>query len=440
MRRAAHCPGIIAVALVGFAGCAKGLPEPSDSALVAIVPGTFKLGSTNACGSSCAADRLPREVKLTRGFQIEKREVTVYQYAACVAKKKCVHIEEDTDLGRKNRPVAVQRDQARTYCRAIGRRLPTEAEWEIAARSNSNGDLQAFPWGDLPLPCDQVPSKDCSGEREVSDVGTNVFDRTDTEISDLGGNLPEWVEDDYTSSLGCAGETTYAALCEGSPTCTSTRCTADKAGCVNGCVDGTAVKFCGAATEAATDPLHYTSHPVKGGGAGDGKGSPMYKGGGVALAACAADPGLRTRATTGQKVGFRCAAGSPTPSDLPPPTLTARIALQFPVPSCQSVKVQLASKDALPTSVTLETNQGRLTMTPGQAGEFTADLMKAKLGCATPLTNVLVVLHGAAFTTYGVTVKYDSGGGCSAYTTDVNLSEGETLSGTTQPVKAFGGC
>ncbi|MEK7258043.1 MAG: SUMF1/EgtB/PvdO family nonheme iron enzyme, partial [Bacteroidota bacterium] len=83
-------------------------------------------------------------------FQIAKSEVTVEQYQACVNTGKCT--EPDTGgacnwhAGRAKHPVnCVDWDQANQYARFMVARLPSESEWEYAARSG--GKNQKYPWG-----------------------------------------------------------------------------------------------------------------------------------------------------------------------------------------------------------------------------------------------------------------------------------------------------
>ena len=103
--------------------------------------------------------------------------------------------------GFDDRPVSqVSWIAAQRYCAAKGKRLPTEAEWELAARGT---DGRRFPWGHEEPSCEgtvvsRLPNLPCAkmgvGPR---DVGTSLQDRTPEGIYDLSGNMREWVLDRY---------------------------------------------------------------------------------------------------------------------------------------------------------------------------------------------------------------------------------------------------
>jgi serine/threonine-protein kinase len=102
--------------------------------------------------------------------------------------------------GLERKPaVQVTWDAASLYCQARGKRLPTEAEWELAARGV---ERRRFPWGEAPPRCEGVVVARDDGRckalpARVEDVGSAPDDRTPEGVHDLGGNVQEWVEDAF---------------------------------------------------------------------------------------------------------------------------------------------------------------------------------------------------------------------------------------------------
>lgn len=168
--------------------------------VVFIQGGTFSLGS-----SSTAAIKSPVELPETgvdlNSFYIYSHEVTNSQYSKCVAAGGCLDItkmETGTtshygDPAYDAYPVTgVDWLMAYDYCKWAGGRLPSEGEWEAAARS-SNAFI--YPWGNEGPTCDKTNMKSCSAEPTTVQVGSYPAGATPTKLYDMAGNVWEWVND-----------------------------------------------------------------------------------------------------------------------------------------------------------------------------------------------------------------------------------------------------
>lgn len=166
--------------------------EKDGSVVVYIPPGEFLMGlSLYPDGNE-----YPQHTVYLDGFWIGKYEVTNAQYRKCVEAGACDE-PEDRDYYRQseyaNSPVVyVNWYDAQDYARWAGGRLPTEAEWEKAARGT---DGRTYPWGDVwdPKRCN---TKD-GGPDDLTPVGHySPAGDSPYGVSDMAGNVWEW-----TSSL-----------------------------------------------------------------------------------------------------------------------------------------------------------------------------------------------------------------------------------------------
>lgn len=142
----------------------------------------------------------PPRIAATDGFWLDLHEVTRSAYAACVKEGACTAAEcgpeQDDGSERYTDEVlalvpqtCVTRAQARTFCEARGGRLPTETEWEYAARGP---DGRRFPWGN-------------EIRDEYRGVLTPVNGMVDTSyfgFRGMGSNALEWVSDDFAIDVG----------------------------------------------------------------------------------------------------------------------------------------------------------------------------------------------------------------------------------------------
>jgi len=196
---------------------------PAPTRLIELPGGTFEIGSN----SHTDYEKPAHEVKIAP-FAIEETEVTVAQYNACVAGGACSPAADSTQplndsreqvrlaqlfsLGcngkhpeRADHPITcVSWQQAVSYCHWIGRRLPTEEEWEHAARdpdgrfwvwgSNENptfanvrdASLWKLEWGQA------VNEGADDGYQLTAPVGSFSHDTSANGVKDLMGNVQEW--------------------------------------------------------------------------------------------------------------------------------------------------------------------------------------------------------------------------------------------------------
>ena len=183
-----------ATALAGY------VTDKDDVEMILIPAGPFIMGSDDE--NALSASKPAHEVILSE-FWIDRYEVSNAQYAKCVAAKVCTEPKDlsssmrgdyYTNEAYANYPVIhVDYYQATAYCIWAGKRLPTEAEWEKAARGE---EAQLYPWGNK-LPA-EIPAQ------------INLFEKGDTApvdafpegaspygVYNMEGNVWEWTADQY---------------------------------------------------------------------------------------------------------------------------------------------------------------------------------------------------------------------------------------------------
>jgi formylglycine-generating enzyme required for sulfatase activity len=172
-------------------------PLPID--WVTIPAGDFTMGSTQADPNSDFAEQ-PRHTVYLDAYRMGKYEVTNQQYAQCEQAGIC---GLPYDVGRLRDPayarhpvVYVPWEDASTFCQWTGGRLPTDAEWEKAARGGLEGRL--YPWGDEePVPARQARNG-ANYDRYSGDIQpVGSYAPNGYGLYDMAGNVWEWVADWY---------------------------------------------------------------------------------------------------------------------------------------------------------------------------------------------------------------------------------------------------
>jgi eukaryotic-like serine/threonine-protein kinase len=181
--------------------CSAGEPRAASTPPVRILipAGPFARGSTHG-----ADDERPVRVTTLPAFHIDRTEVTRGMYARCVAAHRCAPLSRDSiDLSSEPElPVTdVTWHEARTYCAFAGGRLPSENEWEKAARGS---DGREFPWGN-DVDCGRANwgnfenEGPCAGKAPGKPVVVGSYPRGASPfgVLDMAGNVWEWVADKY---------------------------------------------------------------------------------------------------------------------------------------------------------------------------------------------------------------------------------------------------
>ena len=178
------------------------------SGMVRIPGGEFDMGCDQSKRKEkCNLVELPLHKVYLDTYYIDRTEVTVGQYQACLTARACTEpIRTYSDSAPnyfynsdyKNYPVIfVTWFQARDYCTWAGKRLPSEAEWEKASRGVSS--TRIYPWGNAEPDCRTAniksKSKKCAGD--VQPVGSYARDASLYGVVDMAGNVREWINDWY---------------------------------------------------------------------------------------------------------------------------------------------------------------------------------------------------------------------------------------------------
>lgn len=173
---------------------------------VCFVTPSFTMGSDQPNLGAAFADHTPAHPVTLHSFALDAYEVSVDRYGACVQAGGCTPLGTGAPCSASVSVAGVDGDtpafcvtwgQANTFCEWDGsRRLPTEAEWEFAARGTGG---RAYPWGNVfacPLAIvGGYPGGPCSSNASPGSVDGNQAGATPELVYNLSGNVAEWVAD-----------------------------------------------------------------------------------------------------------------------------------------------------------------------------------------------------------------------------------------------------
>jgi formylglycine-generating enzyme required for sulfatase activity len=168
---------------------------PGD--MIFVPAGPFTMGADKG-GQE---DEHPAHRVTLAGYWLDRTEVTNEAYEKCVQAQVCrPHDPKSSSLNRfggdaafrgPRQPISsISWDDAGTFCHWLHKRLPTEAEWEKAARGT---DARKFPWGDA----SPDPSRAVYAGSRTADVGSRPDGAGPYGHLDMAGNVWEWLEDHY---------------------------------------------------------------------------------------------------------------------------------------------------------------------------------------------------------------------------------------------------
>jgi sulfatase modifying factor 1 len=202
--------------------------EPPPAGMACIPGGPFVRGTDTG-----QKEARPQQSVWLQTFYMDVDEVTNTQYEACVKAKRCDPAGPlYRDFSRPQQPInGLNWFDAVKYCEAHGKRLPTEAQWEKAARG-PDGDV--YPWGNEPATCERAVIKDERGRScgvkkrgqhpdngRTFEIGTRPAGRYG--LRDMAGNSYEWVYDWFSPSYADCGEACAGVdplgPCEGKSPC-----------------------------------------------------------------------------------------------------------------------------------------------------------------------------------------------------------------------------
>lgn len=233
------------VVAIGFASSTVLADQPSSDPRPVAPCATAPAGMACIAGGGFLRGRdhgpvieRPAETVWLPTFYMDVTEVTVEAWNACVKAGRCQDAKTlYSDYSRPRQPkVGVTWYDAEAYCRAQGKHLPTEAEWERAARGT---DGRLYPWGNEPATCARTVILDAKGRscgvRKAVGMGPEKgrtwlvasMPPSPAGLYDMSGNAEEWVADWASESYAACGDACRGeepkGPCGGAATCPGAR-------------------------------------------------------------------------------------------------------------------------------------------------------------------------------------------------------------------------
>jgi formylglycine-generating enzyme required for sulfatase activity len=183
-------PTIAPISLAAAMKVGSSMTYTDGTTILAVPSGPFLMGHGTA-------DNPEHKVTLS-DYWIYSTKVTNAQYALCVADQRCTAPDPEDNFdyaefqSRNDPVVGVTYDQAQAYCNYMNGSLPTEAQWEKAARGP---DSNIYPWGKADPACDMLNFNNCV--KHPTDVTHYPKGKSYYGALDMEGNALEWVADWY---------------------------------------------------------------------------------------------------------------------------------------------------------------------------------------------------------------------------------------------------
>ncbi len=171
---------------------------------VVVAGGPFQMGCREKIDANCRPDEYPYHDVVLSSFAIDRTEVTANAYQECVEAGDCAPPSDMTPFAATcnhtsgSEPVVcVDWFSAEDYCTWRGGHLPSEAQWEKAARGT---DGRLYPWGSQAPSCDLAHFYGCPGDDGPIPVGSKPMGASIYGVLDMAGNVTEWIGDWYSPS------------------------------------------------------------------------------------------------------------------------------------------------------------------------------------------------------------------------------------------------